>query len=204
MALTGREIEAARRHLRKADSVMREIIDRVGPVKLRLERNRFAMLVRSIISQQISTAAARSIRRRLEELLAPGTITPADIVKLKAHQLRSVGLSGQKVSYIQDLAKKVHSGEVSLQQIGRLTDERIIEQLTQVRGIGHWTAQMFLMFSLGRPDVFPHGDLGIRSAIRNEYGLDELPDRQQSMEIAQPWHPHATIASWYLWRSLES
>jgi DNA-3-methyladenine glycosylase II len=204
MALTGREIEAARRHLRKADSVMREIIDRVGPVKLRLERNRFAMLVRSIISQQISTAAARSIRRRLEELLAPGTITPADIVKLKARQLRSVGLSGQKVSYIQDLAKKVHSGEVSLQQIGRLTDERIIEQLTQVRGIGHWTAQMFLMFSLGRPDVFPHGDLGIRSAIRNEYGLDELPDRQQSMEIAQPWHPHATIASWYLWRSLES
>ena len=204
MALTGREIEAARRHLRKADGVMREIIDRVGPVKLRLERNRFAMLVRSIISQQISTAAARSIRRRLEELLAPGTITPADIVKLKAHQLRSVGLSGQKVSYIQDLAKKVHSGEVSLQQIGRLTDERIIEQLTQVRGIGHWTAQMFLMFSLGRPDVFPHGDLGIRSAIRNEYGLDELPDHQQSMEIAQPWHPHATIASWYLWRSLES
>ena len=204
MALTGREIETARRHLRKADGVMREIIDRVGPVKLRLERNRFAMLVRSIISQQISTAAARSIRRRLEELLAPGMITPADIVKLKAHQLRSVGLSGQKVSYIQDLAEKVHSGEVSLQQIGRLTDERIIEQLTQVRGIGHWTAQMFLMFSLGRPDVFPHGDLGIRSAIRNEYGLDELPDRQQSMEIAQPWHPHATIASWYLWRSLES
>ncbi len=204
MALTAKEIEAARRHLRKVDEVMREIIHRVGPVKLRLERNRFAMLVRSIISQQISTSAARSIRRRLEELLSPGSITPADIARLKARQLRSVGLSGQKASYIQDLAGKVNSGELNLRQIGRLSDERVIEQLTRVRGIGHWTAQMFLMFSLGRTDVFPHGDLGIRSAIRQAYGLDELPDRRQSEEIAEPWHPHATIASWYLWRSLES
>ena len=202
--MTGKQIDVARRHLRKADEVMREIIRRVGPVKLRLERNRFAMLVRSIISQQISTSAARSIRQRLEDLLAPGSITPGDIVTLKAQQLRSVGLSGQKVSYIQDLADKVNSGELDLSQIGRLTDERVIEQLTRVRGIGHWTAQMFLMFSLGRPDVFPHGDLGIRSAIRRAYGLDELPDRKQSEEIARPWHPHATIASWYLWRSLES
>jgi DNA-3-methyladenine glycosylase II len=204
VALTGKQIDAARRHLRKADEVMREIIHRVGPVKLRLEQNRFAMLVRSIISQQISTSAARSIRGRLEDLLAPGSITPGDIVTLKAQQLRSVGLSGQKVSYIQDLAGRVHSGEVNLRQIGRLTDERVIERLTRVRGIGHWTAQMFLMFSLGRPDVFPHGDLGIRSAIRRAYGLDELPDRKQSEEIARPWHPHATIASWYLWRSLEN
>ena len=204
MALTAKEIEAARRHLRKADEVMREIIHRVGPVKLRLERNRFAMLVRSIISQQISTSAARSIRQRLEELLSPGSITPADIARLKARQLRSAGLSGQKASYIQDLAGKVNSGELNLRQIGRLSDERVIEQLTHVRGIGHWTAQMFLMFSLGRADVFPHGDLGIRSAIRQAYRLDELPDRRQSEKIAEPWHPHATIASWYLWRSLES
>jgi DNA-3-methyladenine glycosylase II len=204
MATTAKQIDAARRHLRKVDEVMREIIHRVGPVKLRLERNRFAMLVRSIISQQISTSAARSIRRRLEELLSPGSITPADIVRLKVRQLRSVGLSGQKTSYIQDLADKVNSGELNLRQIGRLSDERVIEQLTHVRGIGHWTAQMFLMFSLGRADVFPHGDLGIRSAIRQAYGLDELPDRPQSEEIARPWHPHATIASWYLWRSLES
>jgi DNA-3-methyladenine glycosylase II len=203
MATTAKQIEAARRHLRKADTVMREIIHRVGPVRLRLERNRFAMLVRSIISQQISTSAARSIRRRLEELVSPGTITPADIVSLKTRQLRSVGLSGQKASYIQDLASKVNSSELNLRQIGRLGDERVIEQLTRVRGIGHWTAQMFLMFSLGRPDVFPYGDLGIRSAIRKAYSLDELPDHQQSKLIAEPWHPHATIASWYLWRSLE-
>ena len=204
MALTGKNIEAARRHLCKADEVMREIIHRVGPVRLRLERNRFAMLVRSIISQQISTSAARSIHRRLKELLSPGAITPADIVTLRTRQLRSVGLSGQKASYIQDLAGKVDSGEVNLSQIGRLTDERVIEQLTRVRGIGHWTAQMFLMFSLGRPDVFPYGDLGIRSAIRKAYQLEELPDRTQSEQIARPWHPHATIASWYLWQSLES
>ena len=93
---------------------------------------------------------------------------------------------------------------MNLSQIGRLTDERVIERLTRVRGIGHWTAQMFLMFSLGRPDVFPHGDLGIRSAIRKAYQLEDLPDRQQSEQIARPWHPHATIASWYLWQSLEN
>ena len=204
MSLVSQQIETALRHFRSSDPVLQETIKKVGPFRLQLQGDRFQALVRSIISQQISTSAARSIRGRLEDLLAPGSITPGDIVTLKAQQLRSVGLSGQKVSYIQDLAGRVHSGEVNLRQIGRLTDERVIERLTRVRGIGHWTAQMFLMFSLGRPDVFPHGDLGIRSAIRKAYGLDELPDRQQSEEIARPWHPHATIASWYLWRSLEN
>lgn len=203
MAMTQKDQNAARRHLRRVDPVMREIIRHVGPLRMRLERNRFGMLVRSIISQQISTSAARSIRRRLESLLAPGSISPEDITALGTSELRSVGLSGQKTSYIQDLAARVGSGEVNLRQIGRLTDEAVIESLTRVRGIGVWTAQMFLMSSLGRPDVFPYGDLGIRQAIRLAYELDDLPDRQQSEAIAAAWHPYATIASWYLWRSLE-
>jgi len=204
MPMTRKDHQAAQRHLRRVDPVMREIIRRVGPVKLRLERNRFAMLVRSIISQQISTSAARSIRLRLESLLAPDKITPARIAGLSLDQLRGVGLSGQKASYMLDLSEKVGTGDVDLQQIGRLRDDSVIERLTCVRGIGHWTAQMFLMFSLGRPDVFPFGDLGVRAAIRNSYGLADLPDRKTSESIADAWHPHATIASWYLWRSLET
>ena len=203
MALTATHIRAARRHLRRTDPVMRSIIDQVGPAKLRSEPNRFAMLVRSIISQQISVGAARSIRKRLEQLVAPDKLTPENLLRFTPRQLRSVGLSKQKTSYILDLASKTNRGEVVLRTIGRRPDESVIEELTQVKGIGRWTAQMFLMFALGRPDVFPAADLGIRSAIRDEYGLSDLPDNQTSHEIAETWHPYATVASWYLWRSLD-
>lgn len=182
---------------------MRSLIDEVGPFTLRVERNRFGMLVRSIISQQISVAAARSIRARLEQLVAPDPITPESLLERNDEQLRSAGLSPQKVSYIRDLAAKVHSGQVPLARIGRLNDEAVIEQLIQVKGIGRWTAQMFLIFSLGRPDVLPVDDLGVRAAIRNRYGLADLPTKAQSLEIARPWRPYATIASWYCWRSLD-
>lgn len=190
-----------RRHLQVADPVMAAIIDAVGPFTLRLERDRFVMLVRSIISQQISTSAARSIRRRLQEL-APD-MRSETLAQFSMGQLRSVGLSPQKASYITDLAHKVSDGAVDLRQIGRLSDERIVEQLTQVRGIGRWTAQMFLIFSLGRLDVFPHDDLGVRTAIRNRYGLDDLPDKQTAHAIAAPWRPYASVASWYCWRTLD-
>jgi DNA-3-methyladenine glycosylase II len=193
------DIHKARRHLRAADPVMRAVIDAVGPFMLRLERDRFAMLVRSIISQQISTSAARSIRRRLQEL-APDMNA---IAQLTIDELRSVGLSPQKASYIADLARKVNDGTVKLRQIGRLSDERVVEQLTQVRGIGRWTAQMFLIFSLGRLDVFPHDDLGVRTAIRDRYGLADLPDKQTAHAVAAPWHPYASVASWYCWRTLD-
>jgi DNA-3-methyladenine glycosylase II len=193
------DIQKARRHLRAADPVMRSVIDAVGPFTLRLERDRFAMLVRSIISQQISTSAARSIRRRLQEL-APDVKA---IARLTIDQLRSVGLSPQKASYVADLARKVNDGTVVLRQIGRLSDERVVERLTQVKGIGRWTAQMFLIFSLGRLDVFPHDDLGVRTAIRNRYGLDDLPDKQTAHAIAAPWRPYASVASWYCWRTLD-
>jgi DNA-3-methyladenine glycosylase II len=201
MPLNPTTIQKARRHLRAADPIMKTVIDAVGPFTLRLERDRFGMLVRSIISQQISTSAARSIRRRLQEL-APD-MKPETLARFSMDQLRSVGLSPQKASYIFDLAHKVKDGTVDLRQIGRLSDERIVEQLTQVRGIGRWTAQMFLIFSLGRLDVFPHDDLGVRTAIRNRYGLDGLPDKQTAHAIAAPWRPYASLASWYCWRSLD-
>ena len=197
------DIQKARRHLRAVDPVMKAAIDAVGPFTLSLERERFGMLVRSIVSQQISTSAARSIRRRLQELAGPGGLTAEHLVRLTVDQLRSVGLSPQKASYIADLARKVRDGTVDLRQIGRLSDDRIVEHLTQVKGIGRWTAQMFLIFSLGRLDVFPHDDLGVRTAIRNRYGLTDLPDKETALAIATPWRPYATVASWYCWRTLD-
>ena len=203
MKLTPKHIKQAHRHLRASDPVMKAMIDAVGPFTLRFERNRFGMLVRSIVSQQISTKAARSIRNRLHELVGPGGFTVANLIRFNGDQLRSAGLSGQKASYIADLTSKVNDGTVNLRQIGRLSDERIVEQLTQVKGIGDWSAQMFLIFSLGRPDVFPHGDLGVRACIRDQYGLDDLPDKETSHSIAEPWRPYTSVASWYCWRSLD-
>ncbi len=182
---------------------MRQLIDTVGPFTLKARRDRFGMLVRSIISQQISGKAARSIGRRLEELLAPEPITPHSLAQRSIAQLRSVGVSPQKASYLHDLAAKVDSGEVRLSQTGRMADEEVIAELVQVKGIGVWTAQMYLMFSLGRLDVFPHDDLGIRSALKNLYRLPELPDRDTCLEIARPWRPYSTVGSWYCWRSHE-
>jgi DNA-3-methyladenine glycosylase II len=203
MKLTPTRIQSARRHLRAADPVMAAMIDAVGPYTLRFERDRFGLLVRSIISQQISTSAARAIRRRLVELVGPGGVTADNLARFTTDQLRSVGLSPQKASYVADLAAKVNDGTVNLRQIGRLSDDGVVESLTQVKGIGRWTAQMFLIFSLGRPDVFPHDDLGVRTAIRERYGLDDLPDKTTSHSIAAPWRPYASVASWYCWRSLD-
>ncbi len=196
-------IRAALKHLRAADPVLNQVIKQVGPFTLKLQRNRFHVLVRSILSQQISTSAARTIRQRLIDKVAPDPVTSESLSKLTQRQLRSVGLSKQKANYIQNLAAKSQNGELHLNQIGRLSDERVIEKLVQVKGIGRWTAQMFLMFCLGRPNVFPHDDLGIRSAIRNLYELGELPDKETSIKIAKPWEPYATVACWYCWRSLE-
>jgi DNA-3-methyladenine glycosylase II len=195
--------EAAVIHLQAADPVMRRIIDAVGPFTLRPQRDRFHMLVRSIISQQISMAAARSILQRLEQLAAPEGLTAPSLARFTIEELRSVGVSPQKAAYLLDLVRHVNEGTLELRQIGRLSDEQVIEQLIQVKGIGRWTAQMFLIFSLGRLDVFPHDDLGVRSAIRLHYGLKDLPDKAASHAIAQPWRPYASVASWYCWRSLE-
>jgi DNA-3-methyladenine glycosylase II len=182
---------------------MKAMIDDVGSFTLRYERDRFNLLVRSIVSQQISTIAARSIRQRLLQLVGSVGLTPDNVLRFSTDELRTVGLSRRKASYILDLATKVESGTVNLRQIGRLSDERVIEQLTQVNGIGRWTAQMFLIFSLGRPDVLPYGDLGVRAAIRGRYALGELPDKKTCQSIAEPWRPYASVASWYCWRTLD-
>lgn len=190
-------------HLNAADPVMRQMIKRVGPCNLRPKRDRFRMLAESIISQQISTSAARSIKARLDELLHPTGLTPTYLSGFTPDELRVAGVSPQKAKYLLDLADKVNSGTVQLGRIGRYNDEKVTEQLICVKGIGKWTAKMFLMFALGRPDVFPHDDLGIRQAIRMGYGLDDLPNEQTSHEIAAPWRPYATVASWYCWRWLD-
>ncbi len=201
MSLPSHQIRNARRHLRQCDPIMRNLVDAVGPVRLKLRPRRFQMLVASIIAQQISTAAARSIRRRFDRLVAPGGPTAQKLAGLTAEQMRSAGISPQKAGYLADLADKVLSGTVRLRAVGRMSDDEVIDELIQVKGVGIWTAQMFLIFCLGRPDVFPHDDLGIRQAIKNLYQLEELPDKSESDGLSAPWRPHATIASWYLWRS---
>ncbi len=203
MPLSPSQIESAIRHLKTVDPIMNRLIERAGPFKLKLDRNRFGMLVRSILSQQISTKAARSIRLRLDELLKPNSLSAAAIMEKTDDELRAVGLSRQKVSYLKDLSARVLDERLRLERIGRLSDEEVIEELIQVRGIGRWTAQMFLIFSLGRLDVFPHDDLIVRSSIKELYSLDELPNKQQSHQIAMPWKPYSTIASWYCWRLLD-
>jgi len=197
------KIGQALRHLRRADPVMRDVIRRAGPFRLKPRRDRFYSLVSSILSQQISGKAAASIRARLEDYVAPEKISAETLSQLKADQLRRIGVSPQKATYLLDLAQRVGSGELKLDRMARMVDEDVIEALVQVKGIGVWTAQMFLIFSLGRMDVFPHDDLGVRAAIRNLYGLDELPDKETSHRIATPWRPYASVASWYCWRSLE-
>lgn len=203
MSIPNKHVDHAIRHLKTVDPVMGNLIDRAGPFRLKLDRNRFGMLVRSILSQQISTKAARSIRLRLEALLKPNSLTAEAIDQVTDDELRSVGLSRQKASYLRDLASRVLDRRLRLATIGRLSDEEAIEELIQVRGIGRWTAQMFLIFSLGRLDVFPHDDLIIRSSIKELYELDELPSKQQSHSIAAVWKPYSSVATWYCWRLLD-
>ena len=191
------------RHFRRHDPVLHAVAKRVGVCQLKPSRDRFGMLVRSIISQQISVGAARSIRGKLEAIVGDAKFTPQAIVDLTDRQLRSAGLSKQKASYLRDLSAKSLDGTVNLSRLGRLPDEAVIEQLTEVKGIGRWTAQMFLIFSLGRADVFPIDDFGVRSAMIKLYHLEEAPPRQSLLEIGARWSPFASIGSWYCWRYLD-
>ncbi len=190
-------------HLKAADPVLSRVIERVGPCELPHHSDRYAALVKSIISQQISTKAADSIHRRLCEAIAPEGLKAPIVAALSEEQMQAVGLSPQKRRYLRDLTEKVVAGTVRLEQLHRRTDDEVIEELTLVKGIGVWTAQMFLIFSLNRPNVFPADDLGIRNALRNVYQLKELPDKKKSHEIAAPWAPYASVAAWYCWRSLD-
>lgn len=199
----GVDHQIIQRHFRRADPILAKVIKQVGPVTLKPERDRFKMLVRSILSQQISVGAARAIRLRLESHLQPGGIRPDAIARLSVDELRAIGVSRPKAGYLLDLARKCGDGTVRLSRLGRMNDEQVIEELIQVRGIGRWSAHMFLIFALGRPDVFPLDDFGVRSAIRRLYALEDLAAKDVFVEIGNRWRPYASIGSWYCWRFLD-
>lgn len=202
--MTPAEVGAGIEYLRGRDPVLREIIERVGGFALKKEPDVFTALVRAIISQQISTGAARSIYGRVCARVGGEERLLAGLTALSAEDLRAAGVSTQKARYLRDLAEKVSSGSVALAKIHTLGNQEIIAELTQVKGIGVWTVQMLLIFSLGRLDVFPGADLGIRTAIQRLYRKRTLPTKPaQLRKFEKLWQPYASIASWYCWRSLE-
>ena len=194
--------------LHAADPVLAKVIDEVGTdgpgdLGVTISSDRYGALVRSIVGQQLSTRSAQAIYGRLTDRFGGRTPTPVEVLEDDPDELRqSVGLSHAKLAYLRSLAEHVLDGSLDLDHLDRLPDEEVIAQLTAVRGIGPWSADMFLIFRLGRPDVLPVGDLGIRRAFMIHYGLPELPGDAEMERIAEPWRPHRTLASLYLWRSL--
>lgn len=193
-------MSAALKHLRQ-DRKLAKIIDKVGKYNLPITKNPYESLVEAIITQQLSGKAANSISGRFRKIYGRFP-KPADVLKTSDAKLRKAGLSYMKISYIKDLSNKVESKEIRLSLMKNLTDEEVITQLTEVRGIGRWTAEMFLIFSLGRQDVLPVGDLGLKKGIQRLYSLEELPGKEQMEKIAEKWRPYRSVATWYLWRSL--
>jgi DNA-3-methyladenine glycosylase II len=201
----------ARKALAASDPTMAALIERVGKIDLptRLKRrgeerpaDAYGALLRAIVGQQLSTKAARTIYLRVLDLFGGETPAPERLLEASVAELRGAGLSGRKVEYVQDLARHVLSGELELDRLGELGDEEAIEELVAVRGLGRWTAEMFLIFHLERPDVLSGGDLGIRKAIQIEYGLEEMPAPRRVVEISERWSPYRSLASLYLWESL--
>jgi DNA-3-methyladenine glycosylase II len=199
----------AETELRKADPVLGAIIDALGPAPAGADDGRpndhYGALVRAIVGQQLSTKAARTIYGRLADRFGGRAPTPQEILDDEPEQLRAAaGLSRAKASYLRSLAEHVISGELELERLDVLPDDEVAAELVAVKGLGVWTAHMFLMFQLKRPDVLPVGDLGIRRAVERAYGLAGLPDPAKLTEIAEPWRPHRTLACRYLWRSLDA
>lgn len=191
----------AERHLKRADPVLASVIQTVGPCQLIRRGGRFEILARSIVSQQISTAAAATIFRRLKALLPGARLSATAIRGVTDDQLQSVGLSAQKRKYLRDLTEKTLDGTVNFRALPRLSDDLVIEALTQVKGVGVWTAQMFLLAGLGRPDIFATGDLGLQNAMIDLYGIER--SEEEMNRIADAWKPWRSVASWYLWSHLD-
>jgi DNA-3-methyladenine glycosylase II len=203
----------ARAALIAADPAMAALIERIGEIDLetRLRRrseerppDAYGALLRAIVGQQLSTKAARTIFGRVLELFGGTTPSPEQLLEASQDDLRACGLSGRKVEYVRDLAAHVLAGELELERLSELSDEEAIEEIVAVRGLGQWTAEMFLLFHLERPDVLSGGDLGIRKAVQIEYALAEMPAPQRVLEIGEAWRPHRSLASLYLWESLAS
>ena len=189
-------------HLKRVDPILGDIIAQIGACEIAYAEPDFETLVRSIVLQQLSGKAARAIFARLKDALGNGSrITAKGILSLTSPQMVAVGLSRRKIEYIRDLAEKTEAGLIQFARLASATDEEVIQHLTAVRGVGVWTAQMFLLFALRRPDILATGDLGIRSAIRKAYRLRKLPTPARVEKLAAKWHPHCSAACWYLWRS---
>jgi DNA-3-methyladenine glycosylase II len=201
--MTTTDYVKARRLLARRDPVIRDLMKRHGPCGLAdaQHEDAFTALTHAIISQQLSTKAAATIARRFDALF-DGRPTPSALASIGDDQLRTVGFSSQKVRYIRDLSAKVADGSLPLTQVNDLPDEDVIQSLTQVKGIGRWTAEMFLMFRLHRPDVLPVDDLGIVKAVQRAYGLRKMPKPERLTKIGEPWRPYRSVACWYLWKSL--
>lgn len=195
-------MRAAVNHLKKSDPVLRAIIGRVGPCRIEYGPPEFHSLAESIVYQQLNGKAAATIFKRFSAL-AGDPVTPKGILKLTEPQLRSVGLSKQKSSYLRDMAGRATRGELDFSKLHELSDEEVIKHLTQVKGVGEWTAQMFLMFTLRRPNVLPTGDFGVQMAIKKHYKKRKLPKPPAMEKLARPWEPYRSFACWYLWRSLD-
>ncbi|MGA9041869.1 MAG: DNA-3-methyladenine glycosylase [Terriglobales bacterium] len=189
-------------HLKKSDPILATIIKRVGPCRMKFEEPRFHRLAQAIVYQQLNGKAASTIFKRFAAL-AGEPLTPAGILKLTHAQMRAVGLSKQKSSYMRDLAEKTHTGFLDFSRLPDLSDDEVIKHLTQVKGIGVWTAHIFLMFSLRRPNILPTGDYGVQTAIKKYYKKRKLPKPDQMQKIAKPWEPYRSVACWYLWRGLD-
>lgn len=190
-------------HLKRSDPVMAAIIERIGPCRMEYGPPEFHSLAEAIVYQQLNGKAAVSIFKRFATL-AGEPLTAAGIQKLTDEQMRSVGLSKQKSSYLRDMAERAARGQLDFSRLHELPDEEVIKHLTQVKGVGVWTAQMFLMFTLKRPNVLPTGDFGVQMAIKRHYNKRKIPKPAQMEKIAKPWEPYRSIACWYLWKSMDT
>lgn len=201
-----KKLRRAAKHLAKYDPILAPIIARAGLAAFEPHQDYYGALVNSIIGQQLSVKAAASIKTRFRELFGGALPAPLAILEKSVDQLRAVGFSHAKAKYVRDLAQHVIDGKVRFDHLEAQSNEEIIAELTDVKGIGEWTAHMFLMFCMGRLDVLPTGDLGIRSGIRALYSFENLPTPEQVIEVASinNWHPYESAASWYVWQSLDN
>src|SRR5580698_6438498 len=184
-------------HLKKSDAVLAAIIEAAGAYKIHYRPPGFDTLVRSITSQQLNGRAAETIFGRLQAAAKTDPLTPESILKLRPAKMRALGLSGQKLKYIRELARMTRDGEIDFEQCVGLENDAVVEHLTRVKGVGVWTVHMFLMFALRRHDVLPVGDFGIRMAMKKAYGLAEMPKPEEMERIAAPWRPYSSVACWY-------
>ncbi|WP_153555794.1 DNA-3-methyladenine glycosylase family protein [Roseimaritima sediminicola] len=204
MATSARKTKkAAVSHLQSCDPKLAGVIARVGPCKLRIERDHYWMLVKSILSQQLSAAAARTIRNRVIDLLPNGSRAASDLDSVRDEDLRLAGVSNQKIGFVRSLTTAVLDGRLCFSEIEKLENDAVVDALVTIKGIGPWTADMFLIFSLGRLDVFPSGDAGVRSAMRRIYEIDSEASLDVYETVANKWRPYASIASWYCWRVID-